>query len=109
MDQAPPKRPKIAASLADATLEVERAATDLHHLNIGPGDDLVAAWRADGLELPDIDRMRRYRMDRVQAQMRLMGYDGALLMDPMNSHKKFCGIVLRARTGFRCQGRLKLR
>ncbi|MFW2381888.1 MAG: M24 family metallopeptidase [Acidimicrobiales bacterium] len=84
MDQAPPKKAKIAASLADATLEVRRAATDLHHLNLGPGEELETEWHAAGLAAPCIDTMRRYRMDRVRSQMERMGYDGALLMDPMN-------------------------
>ena len=79
-----PKQPRIANSLADASQEVYRAATDLHHLNIGPGKALTDTWRAAGLELPDLVVMRQYRIDRVRAQMQLMGYDGALLMDPMN-------------------------
>jgi len=84
MTENPPKRPKIAVSLADASREVHRAATDLHHLNIGPGEALAESWRQAGLDLPDIPAMRRYRIDRVRAQMAKMGYAGALLMDPMN-------------------------
>ncbi|MBT8240929.1 MAG: Xaa-Pro peptidase family protein [Acidimicrobiia bacterium] len=84
MDQAPPKKPKITSSLADVTSEVRRAATDLHHLNIGPGHSLESEWVTAGLEAPDLDAMRRYRMDRVRSQLVDMGYDGALLMDPMN-------------------------
>jgi len=34
--------------LADSTPEVHRAATDLPHLNIGPGDTLAAKWRNAG-------------------------------------------------------------
>ncbi|MDW3179022.1 MAG: Xaa-Pro peptidase family protein [Acidimicrobiia bacterium] len=83
-ETAPPKQPKIARSLADASPEVHRAATDLHHLTLGPGPALENEWIAAGLELPDVEAMRRYRIDRVRAQMQAMGYDGALLMDPMN-------------------------
>ena len=79
-----PKQPRIAVSLADASAEVARAATDLHHINLGPGPDLESAWSADGLQIPDLSEMRRYRIERVRAQMAMMGYDGALLMDPMN-------------------------
>ena len=79
-----PKQSRIALSLADASLEVGRAATDLHHLNLGPGAELEALWRSDGLELPDLAAMRRYRMDRLRRQMKAMNYDGVLLMDPMN-------------------------
>ena len=84
MEHAPPKAPKIAISLADASNEVYRAATDLHHLNIGPGDALTSEWLNAGLDLPDLDAMRQYRIGRVRNQMQEMGYDGALLMDPMN-------------------------
>ncbi len=84
MEQSPPKVPKIAISLADASNEVRRAATDLHHLNLGPGQELVTQWLDDGLELPDLAAMRDYRIGRVRRQLELMGYDGALLMDPMN-------------------------
>ncbi len=84
MTSTPPKQSRIALSLADASLEVNRAATDLHHLNLGPGDHLEAVWQSDGLELPDLAAMRQYRIDRLRRQMALMGYDGVLLMDPMN-------------------------
>ena len=84
MTSKPLKSRRIAASLADASREVNRAATDLHHLNLGPGADLVAQWQADGLELPDLPAMRRYRLDRVRRQMKKMQYDGVLLMDPLN-------------------------
>lgn len=83
-DAAPPKQPKISLSLADASAEVYRAATDLHHINLGPGEALESEWIAAGLELPNLPAMRQYRIDRVRAQMAKMGYDGALLMDPMN-------------------------
>ena len=84
MTTTPPKAPKIAPSLAHASAEVRRAATDLHHLNIGPGEALVAEWTGAGLELPDLAAMRRYRIGRVRSELRTMGYAGALLMDPMN-------------------------
>lgn len=96
MTSKPPKSARIAPSLLQASAqtpakastdvppEVRRAATDLHHLNIGPGDALVNEWQASGLELPDLPAMRSYRIERVRAQMQKLGYAGALLMDPMN-------------------------
>lgn len=84
MTSDPPKQARIATSLADATREVSRAAKDLHHINLGPGDELIAQWLADGLTLPDLAAMREYRINRVRSQMAKMGYDGVLLMDPMN-------------------------
>ena len=49
----------------DGTLEVARAAGELHHLAIGPGAELEAEWLAAGLQLPDLPSMRQYRVDRT--------------------------------------------
>jgi Xaa-Pro aminopeptidase len=75
---------KIAASLAVKGGHFQRAGTELHHIELGPGQELEAEWTAAGLELPDLDAMRHYRFDRVQRQLKLQGYDGIILMDPMN-------------------------
>lgn len=75
---------RIAASLADADPQVRFAADAGHHLVIGPGDATVAEWHAAGLVLPDLPTMRRYRVDRVAAQLVTQGYDGIVVMDPMN-------------------------
>ena len=75
---------KIARSLKSASPEVYYAATDGHHLNIGPGEPAIGEWKALGLELPDLDAMRSYRRQRVLDQMAKMGYDGVIVMDPMN-------------------------
>ncbi len=45
---------------------------------------MEAEWQAAGLTLPDLPAMRTYRRSRVVRQLQLMGYDGILLMDPMN-------------------------
>lgn len=75
---------RIAQSLQDAAPEVLYAATEGHHLNIGPGEPAISEWTALGLELPDLDTMRSYRKQRVLDQMNKMGYDGVIVMDPMN-------------------------
>ncbi len=75
---------KIAASLADATPEVLRAAGEGHHLNMGPGVALEDEWRADGLDIPDIAEMQRYRFSRIQGELQRLGYDGIILKDPLN-------------------------
>ncbi len=51
---------------------------------LGPGAALEAEWLAAGLELPDTAAIRDYRLERVRSQMAEMGYDGAILLDPMN-------------------------
>ena len=68
----------------DGTPEAARAAGELHHLAIGPGAELEAEWLAAGLQLPDLPAMRQYRVDRTVAMLDRYGYDGVLVMDPMN-------------------------
>jgi len=75
---------KIAASLANAAAEVRFAGEGGHHLTIGPGEPAISEWAAAGLTLPDLAAMRRYRIDRVTAQLTTQGYDGIIVMDPMN-------------------------
>ena len=76
-------RRSVQAAL-DGTPEMARAAGDLHHLAIGPGEALEAEWLADGLELPDLPAMRQYRVDRTVETMKRYGCDGVFVMDPMN-------------------------
>ena len=64
--------------------EVAAAGSELHHLILGPGAELGAEWVAAGLELPHLVGMREYRLARLRQQLDLMGYDGAILWDPMN-------------------------
>jgi len=68
----------------DGTPEVAHAAGEGHHLAIGPGDALTSQWIADGLELPDLPAMRRYRVERIQEQLRELDYGGIVLFDPLN-------------------------
>ncbi len=75
---------KIAASLANAPDHIRFAAGDGHHLSIGPGEPAISEWRAAGLQLPDLPVMRRSRVDRTVGQLERFGYDGIVLMDPMN-------------------------
>ncbi len=75
---------KIAASMANAAAEVRFAGDGGHHLTIGPGEPAVGEWAAAGLTLPNLAAMRRYRLDRVTAQLVTQGYDGIIVMDPMN-------------------------
>ena len=61
---------------------VEHGERNMHAL--GPGPDLEAEWLAAGLALPDRSAIRRYRLERVRAQLRAAGCDAALLYDPIN-------------------------
>ncbi|CAN5913418.1 Xaa-Pro peptidase family protein [soil metagenome] len=52
--------------------------------DLGPGSLAVDEWAAAGLDLPDVPRMRRYRLDRLRGELARLGYGAALLTDPMN-------------------------
>jgi Xaa-Pro dipeptidase len=75
---------KVWASLLDKSRENLAAADELHHLVLGPGEELTAQWQGDGLELPDLPAMRQYRLDRTTAQLAELGFDGVIVTDPMN-------------------------
>lgn len=75
---------KIASSMQVRGSQLRAAGQELHHINLGPGPIAEAEWLAAGLELPNLPAMREYRIGRVRAQLVEMGYDGAILRDPMN-------------------------
>lgn len=75
---------KIRTSLQEKGPAFARAAAEGHHINLGPGPALEAEWTAAGLELPDLDVVRDYRFGRVIDQLQAQGYDGLILLDPMN-------------------------
>ena len=75
--------PKIGAGRAVPPRSlVEHGERNMHAL--GPGAELEAEWTAAGLRLPDRAAIRRYRLERVRAQLRAEGCDAALLYDPLN-------------------------
>ena len=68
----------------DGTPEFALAAGENHHMNLGPGSKALAEYEAAGLSTPDLDAIRTYRQRRVREQLDAFGYDGVLVMDPMN-------------------------
>jgi len=54
------------------------------HGDLGPGALAVGEWQALGLELPDLDAMRAWRLARVRAGLAERDYTGAVLTDPIN-------------------------
>ncbi len=68
----------------DATPEWALAGGPNHHLELGPGPLAVAEWESAGLTLPDLEAIRRHRLHRVRTTLEEFGYDGVLVMDPMN-------------------------
>jgi Xaa-Pro dipeptidase len=75
---------KISASINALADDIRAAGAEGHHLVLGPGPAIEAEWTAAGLELPDVEAMRDYRIDRVRRQLEHMGYDGAILWEPAN-------------------------
>lgn len=75
---------KIAASMQARASQERAAGQELHHITLGPGPVVEAEWLAAGLDLPNLENMREYRIGRVRSQLLEMGYDGAILRDPMN-------------------------
>ncbi len=75
---------KIATSMHATAAQQRASEPEVPSHPPGPGPQLEAEWRAAGLQLPDLASMRQYRITRVRAQLLAMGYDGAILRDPMN-------------------------
>ena len=75
---------KIEASINALADDIRAAGAENHHLVLGPGEALETEWTAAGLDLPDVEALRDYRLARVRAQMNEMGYDGAILWEPTN-------------------------
>ncbi|NKC13207.1 MAG: M24 family metallopeptidase [Gammaproteobacteria bacterium] len=79
-----PKRhfPKIRGGRPIPEWFIKHTDNNTHHL--GPTPQVLDEWAAAGLQLPDLSRMRRYRVARVREQLRQHQCDGALLYDPLN-------------------------
>jgi Xaa-Pro dipeptidase len=75
--------PKIAAHGGPAP-EWLLDHTDRNRHVLGPAPSVLAEWEASGLTLPDLPRLRRYRVARVREQLRARDIDAVLLHDPLN-------------------------
>ena len=51
---------------------------------LGPGEPAVSEWAAAGLDLPDLEITREYRLGRVRKKLREFEYAGIVLSDPLN-------------------------
>ena len=69
----------------DALEEYSRskAAAMNQHL-IGYGELAESEWKSSGIMEPDLDSMRRYRLERIRDQMRARDIAGIHLYDPLN-------------------------
>ena len=76
-------RSKISA-LQTPSLETLEYAKSLNMHILGPGELAEKEWQEAGLEKPDLNIIRKYRLERVREQLRLRDYAGILLYDPLN-------------------------
>ncbi|MEM7801582.1 MAG: aminopeptidase P family protein, partial [Chloroflexota bacterium] len=67
---------------SDATIEY---AKSLNMHTLGPGEVALREWEEAGLELPDMDMVRSYRLKRVRAELKKRDYAGIVLYDPLNT------------------------
>lgn len=70
--------PARGATLADGS------PNDNDRVEIGPTQLAFAEWAAAGLVLPDLSRMRAYRLDRLVQAIRARDIGGLLMFDPLN-------------------------
>jgi Xaa-Pro aminopeptidase len=67
---------------------LRRAARDkaasLNQHALGYGETSEREWAAANIPAPDLPAMRRYRLDRIRAELRRRDYAGVLLYDPVN-------------------------
>ena len=58
--------------------------SDNDRVEIGPTPLAFEEWAAAGLEAPDLEAMRTWRLQRLQAELQRRDYAGLLLFDPLN-------------------------
>ena len=51
---------------------------------LGYGETAEREWAAAGIAAPDLPAMRKYRLERIRAELKRRDYAGALLYDPVN-------------------------
>ena len=62
----------------------DTSPNDADRIEIGPTQLAFREWDAAGLELPDLQAMRRYRWQRLTDHVVARDYGGVLLFDPLN-------------------------
>ncbi len=62
----------------------DNTPNDADRIEIGPTQLAFQEWEAAGLELPDLQAMRKYRWKRLTDHIVQRGYGGLLVFDPLN-------------------------
>jgi len=78
-------RRKIDPSRIRTTaLKADGSPDDNDRVEIGPTALAFREWQALGLDIPHLDTMREYRLQRLCKEIRRHDYGGILLFDPLN-------------------------
>jgi Xaa-Pro aminopeptidase len=62
----------------------DNTPNDQDRVEIGPTQLAFSEWAAAGLQLPDLQAMRKYRWERLTQHIVDRGYGGLLMFDPLN-------------------------
>ena len=62
----------------------DNTLNDQDRVEIGPTQLAFREWASAGLQLPDLQAMRRYRWERLTKHIVDRGYGGLLMFDPLN-------------------------
>ncbi|HKJ50219.1 MAG TPA: dimethylsulfonioproprionate lyase DddP [Gammaproteobacteria bacterium] len=73
----PSRKPRIA-------LKPDGTPIDNDRVEIGPTDLAFREWAELGLEIPQLDTIREFRLQRLVQELRRNDYGGLLLYDPLN-------------------------
>jgi Xaa-Pro aminopeptidase len=65
-------------------LKRDGSPNDNDRVEIGPTALAFSEWEALGLEIPQLDSMREFRLQRLVQQLQQRDYGGLLLFDPLN-------------------------
>ena len=77
--------PKIRpAAPGRLMLRPDGSPDDNDRVEIGPTALTFEQWRALGLQPPNLERLRTFRLQRLRAQLQANDYAGILLFDPLN-------------------------
>lgn len=71
-------------ALADLERQSRSKAASLNQHVLGYGALAEGEWATAGLPAPDLSAMRKYRLERIRAELKRRDYAGALLYDPVH-------------------------
>lgn len=80
----PPPRPRRKIDPTRGDTLPDGSPNDNDRVEIGPTQTAFAEWAAAGLALPNLDRMRHARWEKLTRALQDRDYGGLLLFDPLN-------------------------